>query len=173
MNIGVPLDQVSSFNFYVGGTPANVAVGAQRLGVDTALASRVGSDGVGDGIVRFLQEEGIETTAVVQRSRASIRPRRPWGRAPDHFPLVFYRDRPADENLTPGDLAGLDLSAVEVVFVAGTNLLRRSVHATTLAAIDIAKRNDATTVLDLDYRPALWSSAQGVRSPRGVHRRSG
>lgn len=159
-NIGVPLDRVSSFNFYVGGTPANVAVGAQRLGVDTALVSRVGSDGVGDGIVRFLEEEGIDTTAVVRdperRSGLVVLGVEP----PDHFPLVFYRDRPADENLAPDDLAGLDLSAVEVVFVAGTNLLRRSVHATTLAALDIAKSSDAVVVLDLDYRPALWSSAR-------------
>ena len=134
-DVGVPLAEVSSFRFYVGGTPANVAVGAQRLGVATALASRVGADGVGDGIVRFLDSEGVDTTAVVRdperRSGLVVLGVEP----PDTFPLVFYRDKPADENLSPGDLAGLDLSALEVVFVAGTNLLRRPVHATTLAAI--------------------------------------
>ena len=157
-DIGVPLADVSSFNFFVGGTPANVAVGAQRLGVGAALASVVGADGIGDGILRFLNAEGIDTTAVrrdpTRRSGLVVLGVEP----PDNFPLVFYRDNPADEALTPSDLDGLDVSTLAVVFVAGTNLLRRSVHATTLAAIEIAQRQGASVVFDIDYRPALWSN---------------
>lgn len=156
-DVGAPLAEVDSFNFFVGGTPANVAVGAQRLGVRSALASRIGDDGIGEGILRFLRQEGVQTDGVVRD------PKRRSGlvllgvQPPDQFPLVFYRDRPADEALSPSDLDSLDLSALQAVFVAGTNLLRRPTHATTLSAIEIARQQSAYVVLDLDHRASLWS----------------
>lgn len=158
-DVGVPLDQVSKFNFFVGGTPANVAVGAQRLGIPSALASRVGDDGVGEGILRFLQGEGVDTSAIIRdpdrKSGLVVLGVTP----PDDFPLVFYRDRPADEALSPGDLAGFDHSALEAVFIAGTNLLRRATHATSLAAIELAREHDAKVILDVDHRSQLWKDS--------------
>ena len=42
--VGVPFDQVQNFAAYVGGCPANVAVGARRLGLKVAMLSAVGDD---------------------------------------------------------------------------------------------------------------------------------
>ena len=54
-DIGAPFEQISSFAALVGGSPLNIAVGAQRLGLRTSLLTAVGDDKVGDFILAFLQ----------------------------------------------------------------------------------------------------------------------
>jgi fructokinase len=47
-----------------GGAPANVAVAAARLGEEAAFAGSVGRDLFGDFILRALEAEGVQTSAV-------------------------------------------------------------------------------------------------------------
>ena len=46
--IGVPFPEIKTFSAYVGGCPANVVVGAQRLGLRTAMLAAIGEDLVAD-----------------------------------------------------------------------------------------------------------------------------
>src|SRR5574341_445450 len=94
--IGVPLKYAKSFNVYVGGCPANVAVGARRLGLNSAILTRVDTEPLGDFIMNFLETEGVNTEAVVRDPHhlsglvvLGIEP-------PDKFPLTFYREHCAD-----------------------------------------------------------------------------
>src|SRR5690606_15225750 len=110
-DIGAPFEEIASFAAYVGGSPLNIAVGAQRLGLKTALLTAVGDDKVGDFIVRFLEHEGVATSfiPVKERARSSavvlgIEP-------PDRFPLVFYRDNAADAQLTIDDVLAAPVAA--------------------------------------------------------------
>ena len=70
--VGVPFAEVQNFAAYVGGCPANVAVGARRLGLEVAMLSAVGDDPVGDFVLRFLGQEGIATDWVTRK--AGVRP---------------------------------------------------------------------------------------------------
>src|SRR5881409_3164376 len=101
---GAPFTEIKSFAAYVGGSPTNIAVGAQRLGLRTAVLTAVGEDPVGDFILKFLTDEGVETKFI---------PRKPGTRTsavilgiepPDKFPLVYYRDNCADIELTIDDV---------------------------------------------------------------------
>src|SRR5436305_12814541 len=60
-NIGVPFVDITSFAGYVGGCPTNISVGTRRLGLRSALFTAVGDDQVGNFILHFLQQEGVET----------------------------------------------------------------------------------------------------------------
>lgn len=42
--IGVPFAEIKNFAAYVGGCPTNVVVGAQRLGLKTAMLAAVGAE---------------------------------------------------------------------------------------------------------------------------------
>ena len=55
-DVGSPFVDITNFAAYVGGSPTNIAVGAQRLNVRTALLTAVGSDPVGDFILNFLNK---------------------------------------------------------------------------------------------------------------------
>ena len=65
--VGAPFVDIKSFAAYVGGSPTNIAVGAQRLGLKTAVITAVGEDPVGDFILNFLVKEGVETKLIPRK----------------------------------------------------------------------------------------------------------
>ena len=63
--IGTRLEDIGSFAKSVGGCPANIAVGTARLGLKSALLTRVGAEQMGGFIKEQLAREGIETKGIV------------------------------------------------------------------------------------------------------------
>src|SRR5687768_2627018 len=59
--IGSPLREAQSFRKYLGGSPANVAVGGSRLGLNVEMFSRVGQDELGQFLRETLEREGVGT----------------------------------------------------------------------------------------------------------------
>ena len=89
--VGGRLEDMSSFAKYVGGSPTNTAIGAARLGLKSALLTRVGGDHMGRFIREQLEREGVAVGSVLtdpERLTAlvilGIRDR-------ERFPLIFYR----------------------------------------------------------------------------------
>jgi len=159
-DIGVPLKYAKSFNVYVGGCPANVAVGTRRLGLKSAILTRVGTEPLGDFIMNFLETEGVITEAVVRDPQhlsglvvLGIEP-------PDKFPLTFYRENCADIYLTLDDVCAAPLDQTHLLFVSGTGFSREPSASATTAAVEIAQASGATVMLDLDYRPTLWDDSR-------------
>jgi len=155
-DVGKPFTEISSFAAYVGGSPTNIAVGAQRLGVKTALLTAVGEDPVGDFIVNFLKNEGVETKYVrvkpAARSSAVILGIEP----PDRFPLVFYRDNAADLQLTIDDVLATPVRDCRIFEFAGTNLSKDPSRSATVFAAEQAREGGATVFMDLDFRADQW-----------------
>jgi 5-dehydro-2-deoxygluconokinase len=155
-DIGVPFVEIKSFAAYVGGCPTNIAVGAQRLGLRTALLTAVGEDRVGDFIRHFLQREGVDTRFI---------PRKPGHRTsavllgiegPDRFPLTYYRDNCADNELNIDDVRAAPAMDCQVLLISGTNLSQEPSRSATLYAAEVARAAGGTVVLDLDFRPDQW-----------------
>ena len=65
LQIGVGLEQVESFGKFLGGSAANVAVAAARLGNRTALISGVGDDPFG----KFVRAELAASASITGTSR--------------------------------------------------------------------------------------------------------
>ena len=110
LQIGVGLENVESFGKFLGGSAANVAVAAARLGNRTALISGVGADPFGTFVRNELADLGVDNSYVTTHDEyptpvtfCEIFP-------PDNFPLYFYR-RPSapDLQIRPDEL---DLDAV-------------------------------------------------------------
>lgn len=154
--IGAALAEVKSFNVYAGGCPTNVAVGTRRLGLKVAMLSRIGTDGLSDGLINFMQGEGVSTDYVARDQDhltglafLSMIP-------PETFPLVYYRPDPADLYLSLEDIANAPIETSRVLFVSGTGLSADPSRATTLTAMERAKAAGTTVALDLDLRKTLW-----------------
>lgn len=58
---------VKNLEFSIGGNAANNAVGAKRLGLNTAIVLTLGQDSVADMIVNRLKEEGVDATYVIKQ----------------------------------------------------------------------------------------------------------
>ena len=155
-DIGAPFAEINSFAAYVGGSPTNISVGARRLGLKTALLAGLGEDPVGDFILHFLDQEGVETR---------FSPRKPGHRTsavalgiepPDKFPLIYYRDNCADIELSIDDVRAAPVAESKVLQFAGTNLSKDPSRTATLFAAELAQKVGTEVVLDIDFRPDQW-----------------
>jgi 5-dehydro-2-deoxygluconokinase len=155
-DIGAAFVDIKSFAAYVGGSPTNISVGGRRLGLKTALLTGLGRDPVGDFILKFLQQEGVETKFICHkphnRSSAVLLGIEP----PDSFPLVYYRDNCADIALTIDDVLQAPVSDCRVFQFAGTNLSLEPSRSATLFAAELARQAGTKVVLDIDFRPDQW-----------------
>jgi 5-dehydro-2-deoxygluconokinase len=149
-----PLREVRTFTRYVGGFAGNVATGLARLGVETAIVSRVGDEGHGEFVRGFLEHEGVDTRFLAVDPYWQTPPTFCEVWPPDEFPLTFYRKPTApDWQLSPDDFDADEVSAAPLLYATGTGLAQSPSRDTTL---DVLAAHRGTTVFDLDWRPALW-----------------
>jgi 5-dehydro-2-deoxygluconokinase len=82
---------------------------------------------------------------------------------PDDFPLYFYRFPTAPDLQIRADELDLDaIAAADIFWVTVTGLCQEPSRSATLAALE-ARGDHGLTVLDLDYRPMFWESAEVAR----------
>jgi 5-dehydro-2-deoxygluconokinase len=173
--IGVGLEDVTSFGKYLGGSPTNVAVAAARHGRRSAVITRTGDDPFGRFIHNALRGFGVDdryVTAVPSLPTpvvfCEIFP-------PDNFPLYFYRlPKAPDLEIYPTELDLDAIAAADIFWVTGTGLSVEPSRTATMAALD-ARGDHGLTILDLDYRPMFWPSRAeahaAIRRRRGQPRR--
>ena len=158
--IGVPITSVSSFDAYVGGCPTNIAVGARRLGLRTALLTAVGDDQVGDFVLSFLQREDVDVSATARkagrRTSAVVLTIEP----PDKFPLTFYREGCADRELSIDDVERAPIADAAIVVLTGTGLSHEPGRSATIHAAKKARAAGSRVIVDLDYRADQWRSRE-------------
>ncbi|MEU2111671.1 5-dehydro-2-deoxygluconokinase [Streptomyces sp. NPDC019507] len=162
LRTGVPLAQVDTFGKFLGGSAANVAVAAARLGRRAAVVTRTGQDAFGDYLHEALREFRVDdrwVTAVpglpTPVTFCEIFP-------PDDFPLYFYRQPKApDLELRAEELDMAAIGATRVFWTTGTGLCAEPSREATLAALE-HRAKSGTTVFDLDWRPMFWESPTGT-----------
>ncbi|MEO0561938.1 MAG: PfkB family carbohydrate kinase, partial [Chloroflexota bacterium] len=153
LQIGAPFSQIESFDTGVGGSPVNIAIGSSRLGLKTAVLTAVGADPVGDFVRAFLAQEGVDTTLAPTIDDARTGMAVLGIEPPDKFPLVFYRENPADIHLTLDHIAAAPIAESRALLLSGTALSRGSAHDATLYAAEVARDAETTVFIDLDVRP--------------------
>jgi 5-dehydro-2-deoxygluconokinase len=157
--IGARLEDVSSFAKYLGGSSANIAFGTARLGVKSAMLTRVGDDHMGRFLVESLAREGCDVSGIkVDAERLTamvllgIKDR-------ETFPLVFYRENCADMALQPEDIYEAQIASSKALLITGTHFSTDQVFRASSQALDYAEKHNVKRVLDIDYRPVLWGLA--------------
>jgi 5-dehydro-2-deoxygluconokinase len=160
--VGVGLEDVTSFRKFLGGTATNVAIAAARHGRRTAVITRTGDDPFGRYVHRALTGLGVDDRYVSSVAHlptpvvfCEIFP-------PDDFPLYFYRQPKAPDLEIYADELEFDaIVAADVFWVTGTGLSAQPSREATMAALKAraGAGHHGMTVIDLDYRPTFWPSA--------------
>ncbi len=157
--IGGRLEDMGSFNKYIGGSPTNIACGAARLGLKSGLITRVGDEHMGRFIREQLKREGVDVGGVAtdpERLTALVL----LGiRSEEQFPLIFYRENCADMALSEDDIHADYIASGRALVVTGTHLSHPRTEAAILKALELARQHGVRTTLDIDYRPNLWGVA--------------
>ncbi|WP_443635871.1 bifunctional 5-dehydro-2-deoxygluconokinase/5-dehydro-2-deoxyphosphogluconate aldolase [Candidatus Njordibacter sp. Uisw_058] len=157
--VGGRLENMGSFAKYVGGSPANTAIGTARLGLKSGMITRVGDEHMGRFIRETMQAEGVDVQGIKtdpeRLSALVILGIQDEGQ----FPLIFYREDCADMALCEADIDEDLIASSRALLLSGTHLSTPTVAAASRKAIALAKKNDTKVVLDIDYRPNLWGLA--------------
>lgn len=157
--VGGRLEDMGSFAKYIGGSPTNIACGTARLGLRSAVITRVGDEHMGRFIREQLIREGVDVRGVAtdpERLTALVI----LGiRDQDSFPLIFYRENCADMALSPDDIDDALIAEARCVLATGTHLSHPRTEAAVMRALTLARAHGARTALDIDYRPNLWGVA--------------
>jgi len=147
-----------------GGAPANVAVAAARLGSEAAFVGSVGEDLFGDLILRTLEAEGVDTSAVrrcVPPTRTSIAFVEISG---GERSFTFYRSDPAaDELLSAEDVSEEALSWASFVNFGSIPLIKDPARSAIHRAVELAEKLDIPVAFDVNFREHLWESAEAAR----------
>jgi 5-dehydro-2-deoxygluconokinase len=157
--VGGRLEDMGSFRKYIGGSPCNMAAGTARLGLKSALITRVGDEHMGRFIREELAREGVDVRGV-RTDPGRLTALVLLGIRDDkQFPLIFYRENCADMALCEEDIDEAFIAEARAVVATGTHLSHPRTEAAVLKALSLARQHGARTALDIDYRPNLWGLA--------------
>ncbi|MES2946784.1 MAG: 5-dehydro-2-deoxygluconokinase [Pseudomonadota bacterium] len=159
--MGGRLEDMQSFSKYLGGSPANTAVGVARLGLRPAMLTRVGDEHLGRFVREQLAAEGVDVSHVLTDPKRLTALVFLGIQDKNTFPLVFYRDNCADMAISPADFDAAFIASSATLLLSGTHLSQPGTYESCLQAITHAQAAGTRVVLDIDYRPVLW----GLTSP--------
>jgi 5-dehydro-2-deoxygluconokinase len=157
--IGGRLEDMASFSKAVGGCPANIAIGASRLGLKAGFITRVGNEAMGRYILEQMQREGVSTRGIVT-DKARLTSLVLLGVRDDKtFPLIFMRENCADAALDVADIDEAFIASAKAIVVTGTHFSRSNTDAAQKTAMRFARHHGRKIIFDIDYRPNLWGLA--------------
>ncbi len=157
--IYVPLEETETFTRYVGGSPANIAVGMARLGKKVGFIGKVSDDQFGKYVCNYFDKEGIDTSNIaVDKTGAKLGLAFTEIKSPTESSIVMYRDGVADLNITVEDVKEEYIKQAKMIVISGTALSKSPSREATLLAVEYAKNNGVVVVFDIDYRAYSWNN---------------
>lgn len=156
-----PMEETMTFSKYVGGSPANIAIGASKLGLKCGFIGKIPDDQHGRFITDYMGKVGVDTSNFVLDTEG-----RKTGLAfteilsPEECSILMYRDNVADLYLDPSEVNEEYIKEAKMLVVSGTGLAQSPSREAVLKAVSIARENQVKVVFELDYRPYTWKNAE-------------
>ncbi len=158
-----PLKKVHMFEKFVGGSPANIAVGVTRHGLKAGFFGKVSDDQFGDFVVEYFDEQGIDTsritrciggeklgltfTEMLSSSESSI---------------LMYRNCIADLQLHVDDIDEEYIKNTKAILISGTSLAESPSREAAIKAVMLARKNNTRVIFDIDYREYNWKNRDEI-----------
>jgi 5-dehydro-2-deoxygluconokinase len=159
--INRPMEETSTFTKYVGGSPANIAIGMSRFGMKTAFIGKIADDQMGRFIRSYLERGGIETSNVItDRTGAVTGLAFTEIKSPTDCSILMYRDNVADLKLEPGEVSEELIARSKTLLISGTALAQSPSREAVFQALSYAKKHGTVIIFDIDYRPYTWTSPE-------------
>ncbi|GAF20585.1 LOW QUALITY PROTEIN: 5-keto-2-deoxygluconokinase [Bacillus sp. JCM 19047] len=149
-----PMEETMTFSKYVGGSPANIAIGSSKLGLKTGFIGKVSDDQHGRFIQSYMEKVGVDTSQMVKDTEGhksgltftEIK-------SPKECSILMYRTDVADLNLRPEDVSEGYIAQAKILLISGTALAKSPSREAVFQAVDYAKRQNVPIAFELDYRP--------------------
>ena len=157
------LVEADTFKKYLGGSPANIAVGLARLGKKVGFIATVSDDQFGDYVTKFFEDEGIDTSHITKaKNGEKLGLTFTEMLSPSESSILMYRDGVADLMLDPADVDEEYIASAKAILISGTALCQSPSREACLKAMYLAKKVGTKVIFDIDYRPYNWKSADEI-----------
>lgn len=158
-----PLSESKEYRKYLGGSPANVAVGLARLGKKVGFIGKVSDDQFGDYVTKFFADEGIDVSHVTRaKNGEKLGLTFTEILSPTESSILMYRDGIADLMLSPDDVDEEYVASAKALLISGTALAQSPSREACLKAMQLAEKNNTRIIFDIDYRPYNWKSKDEI-----------
>ena len=158
-----PLNESTTFKRYLGGSPANIAVGLARLGKKCGFFARVSDDQLGTFVTDYFENEGIDTSHIKRcENGEKIGLTFTEIKSETESSIVMYRNMAADLKLDVADIDEEYIKKGKAVLISGTALAESPSREAALKAVALAKRNNIPIIFDIDYRAYNWKNADEI-----------
>lgn len=158
-----PLHESRTFTKYVGGSPANIAVGLARLGKKVGFIGKVSDDQFGTFVTNYFEKEGIDTSNISKaKNGESLGLTFTEILSPTESSILMYRNGIADLQLSIEDISEEYIKNAKAIVVSGTALAASPSREATFVAIEYAKKHGTVVIFDVDYRSYTWKSEEEI-----------
>lgn len=158
-----PLNESTTFKRYLGGSPANIAVGLARLGKKCGFFARVSDDQLGTFVTDFFENEGVDTSHIVRCTNGEkIGLTFTEIKSETESSILMYRNSAADLKLDVADIDEEYIKQGKAILISGTALAESPSREAALKAVMLAKRNNVPVIFDIDYRSYNWKNADEI-----------
>lgn len=159
VDINKPLEESTTFKKYVGGSPANIAVGMARLGKKVGFIGKVSDDQFGRFVTQYFRKEDIDISNIaLAKNGESLGLTFTEILSPTESSILMYRNAVADLALEPEDISEEYIKSAKMLVVSGTALAESPSREAVLLALEYAKKHGTVIVFDIDYRNYNWKS---------------
>ncbi|MGT2950868.1 5-dehydro-2-deoxygluconokinase [Streptococcus cuniculi] len=154
-----PMEETMTFQKYVGGSPANIAIGLAKLGENVGFIGKVSDDQHGRFIREFMRKSGVDVSQMISddaghKSGLAFTEIK----SPSECSILMYREDVADLYLDATEISEDYIQQTKFLLVSGTALAQSPSREAVLRAVEIAREKDVPVIFELDYRPYTWQS---------------
>lgn len=150
----------SQYTAFVGGAPANVAVGIAKLGGQASFIGQVGADKFGRSIREFLSLYKVDVEHLLSHPYAKTALAFVQLDDTGDRSFSFYREQTADVLMDKSQLNPNSLSDAAILHLCSNTLTTQTGFELSLGAIELAKQHNTVVSFDLNLRDELWPNSQ-------------
>ena len=158
-----PLKNVHYFEKFVGGSPANTAVGVTRHGLKAGFIGKVSDDQFGDYVIEYFKENGIDTAGISKCTGGEkLGLTFTEMLSPSESSILMYRNSAADLKLDVEDISEEYIRSAKSLLISGTALAESPSREAAVKAMMLAKKNGTNIIFDIDYRNYNWKNTDEI-----------
>ncbi len=158
-----PLKDVHYFEKYVGGSPANIAVGVTHHGLKAGFIGKVSDDQFGDFVTEYFDAQGIDTSHVTRCTNGEkLGLTFTEMLSPSESSILMYRNCIADLQLSVDDIDPDYIASAKLLLISGTALAESPSREAAIKAVLVARQVGTPVVFDIDYRAYNWKNTDEI-----------
>lgn len=135
---------------YPGGSTFNAIISLGRCGVNTSFISEAGNDRVGEQIIKFLKDNGVDASGVSRFPDSQSPISLAFLNERNDAEYLFYKDHPHDQL----DFVCPDIQPDDIVLFGSYFAVNPVIRPQVMGLLDYARSHGAIIYYDVNFRPS-------------------